>query len=270
MSHFKELVRAVTSRHCENIKRKYSYFFDTLNLNSFWHYRIDHSGHFSYFGTAREWSEYFAQMKYHLNYPYFRHPKFFRPGISFLKSIEDENFVRILNASRDRHNLCLPVLILNTTDKGIEGFGFTSNSDCPQQMGLLINEIQLLKQFCKVFQLENKSLFTALEDNTINLAEIMGQEFYNESSPVLPQLPKLQIIKKLDLRIKPNLTSREIEILKLMLTGLSANQIAIKLYRSKRTIEHHIERAKEKLNCHTKSELIKKIYDLELLQCLDI
>ncbi len=51
------------------------------------------------------------------------------------------------------------------------------------------------------------------------------------------------------------LSVRESEVLFFLMEGLTAREISLLLIRSKRTIEHHIERIKEKMRCYTKDQL---------------
>jgi DNA-binding CsgD family transcriptional regulator len=57
------------------------------------------------------------------------------------------------------------------------------------------------------------------------------------------------------------LTKRETEVAKLLARGQTAKNIALQINRSKRTVEHCIERLKEKTGCSTKFELAEKIMD---------
>ncbi len=51
------------------------------------------------------------------------------------------------------------------------------------------------------------------------------------------------------------LSIRESEILFFLMENLSARDIGALLHLSKRTIEHHIERMKDKMGCHTKDQM---------------
>ena len=72
--------------------------------------------------------------------------------------------------------------------------------------------------------------------------------------------------KKLHLNDGITLTARELACAKLLLQGKSARLIAEALFLSPRTVETHLKNLKEKLQCHTKTELISKIN--ELLNCM--
>lgn len=54
-----------------------------------------------------------------------------------------------------------------------------------------------------------------------------------------------------------SLTAREVQVLRLIGTGLSRNQIASELYRSVKTIDGHQERMMAKLNIHSRVELMR-------------
>jgi DNA-binding CsgD family transcriptional regulator len=62
-----------------------------------------------------------------------------------------------------------------------------------------------------------------------------------------------------------HLSKREHDVLRLLIRGKTAREIAAVLVLSKRTIEHHLENIKEKLHVKSRSELIEKVID-HLLQ----
>jgi DNA-binding NarL/FixJ family response regulator len=85
----------------------------------------------------------------------------------------------------------------------------------------------------------------------------------------LPRIPdKQQLLQKMGIAPGDPLTHGESRVLKLMLKGYTANTISTKIYRSPRTVEHCIERLKEKLLCDKKSDLIQKGKELEVIGCL--
>ncbi len=57
---------------------------------------------------------------------------------------------------------------------------------------------------------------------------------------------------------KLNLTARQVECLYYLLRGKSFSEIGLLLAISKRTVEDHVERIKDKLSCRNKQELIEK------------
>ena len=57
------------------------------------------------------------------------------------------------------------------------------------------------------------------------------------------------------------LTDRERQVLDMAIHGLTAKQIGERLYISRRTVETHLGRARDKLGVRTKRELIAQTYD---------
>jgi DNA-binding CsgD family transcriptional regulator len=65
---------------------------------------------------------------------------------------------------------------------------------------------------------------------------------------------------------KSLLTYRQIECLKYLVQGMTLKQIGNVLCLSPKTIEHYLEIVKNKLNCHTRAELIVKAIRLGLIE----
>lgn len=61
---------------------------------------------------------------------------------------------------------------------------------------------------------------------------------------------------------KPKLTSKESEILNLMLQGLSSEEIAKVLLKSKHTVRSHVRKLYAKFNVHSKHSLILKLHPI--------
>ena len=65
----------------------------------------------------------------------------------------------------------------------------------------------------------------------------------------------------------PRLTSRELEVLKLVAQGMSNKEIAAELYISENTVKNHVRNILEKLHLHSRMEAVvyavrEKILDL--------
>ena len=65
----------------------------------------------------------------------------------------------------------------------------------------------------------------------------------------------------------PRLTSRELEVLKLVAQGMSNKEIATELYISENTVKNHVRNILEKLHLHSRMEAVvyavrEKILDL--------
>jgi DNA-binding NarL/FixJ family response regulator len=90
----------------------------------------------------------------------------------------------------------------------------------------------------------------------------VGEKYFGSSvaNTILDNLEKAQAKSKmLDM-----LTKREIEVLRLLKTGLNNDQIAGKLFLSKRTVDTHKANIKSKLDLKNSHSLITLAYELDL------
>ncbi len=55
----------------------------------------------------------------------------------------------------------------------------------------------------------------------------------------------------------PELTEREIEVLRLVATGMSYKEIAAELFISHRTVQNHVQNTLGKLHMHNRVELVR-------------
>lgn len=267
MSSFQDLT-TVSYRFHNRIKKACLPLFECLNLNNFWHYKITASGYYSVLESNIEWAEYLAGAKFHLYYPYCRHPRYFQNGVSVTK-VEDKRLQPFLTVGKERFSLYDSIQLIAKTEDGIEGFGFTAASSQESHISLLLNELPLLRLFVKKFKEEHQLLLSTLEDNQIDLVKLIGPAFYEKSSSdALTFAVRQAFLQKMGIQNEVSLTPREKEIARLLPKGLSADQIGREIFLSKRTVEHHVERMKEKLQCGSKAELIQKVRELEYFGCL--
>jgi DNA-binding CsgD family transcriptional regulator len=262
MTVFDEMTRAVTCKYNDQIRRGCSTLFELLGLNNFWYYKLTESGGYSYLGSDAPYSEYYSAKKFYLNFPFYRHPRFFKTGITLFSA--ESGFSAEFLSTDLKFNFNNPILFLTKTFEGVEAFGFSSISAGQAQLVKVLNELDLLRLFVRNFKDSNRALFYKLEDNQIDLASLVGSFFYQGgTADGLEDASRDTFLRKMGVHLGAALTSREIDIAKLVLLGLSAGEIGSKFFLSRRTVEHHIERIKEKLSCASKSELIQKARELE-------
>ena len=258
-------------------EKKLNFFLDPLatylDLAHFYYYQISNSGHFVNIGTNPAWKEfYFSNDSHLIHTPYLRHPDHFANGVSFVKGLEHQEFEKLVEQGGERFNVNLSLQFMNKTDEGIEAFGFGINSKALTHHLSLYQELPMLRLFIKKFKEAFHPFFPILKDHQIDLARLVGKDFYKQ--PAAAGMPKSrsrsECLKKLGLDISTPLTAREQAVIKYLLNGNSASQIAKELSISTRTVEHHMERIKNKLNCFSKGELMQKALFLESLGELSI
>lgn len=262
------MIQYVNDRFYNQIVSYCSSLFDSFNLNHFWYYKLTNDGHISFVGTQPEWEEYFASEKLYLTYPNHRHPKFHYDRTILYKHVEDESLKRICDLCCD-FGMRQALVFVNKIPDGIEEFGFSSGTHSDIQTSLFLSEMNLFRLFAKKFKEDNFKLLAGVEDNRVNLSELMGSDFYKNDiqSEKIHQF-KVSFLKTLGIAVEEPLSAREIEIIKLISRGYSAGKIAKRAYLSRRTIEHNIERIKDKLCCDSKVDLVQKTRELEQIGCI--
>lgn len=145
--------------------------------------------------------------------------------------------------------------------KGFNDFDFVHSADANI---LRANDERVIKQNCSVIITEKCNLFNKnqmtvistklpLHGNSKKVLGIIGL------SVILAQEPSSLIADN-------NLTKRQLDCAFHLVLGCTLKEIAANLKISPKTAEHHIDSIKNKLDCYTRSELIKKILKISIIQ----
>jgi DNA-binding CsgD family transcriptional regulator len=260
--------RNVTRIFHDKIKRFSAPLVDYFGVSHFYFYRITNEGFYTGVGLNPEFGDYFFSENLPIITPFYRHPDNFESGIIFHKAIKDKKWENVLQIAEDKFKINFCCQLINKTNNGIEVFDFALNSPNPVQHMTFINELPLVKLFIDRF-LKEFNPFSILENNQIDIAQIIGPSFQKISPFVLSKKSQRdQFLEKMKIEVPGSLTKKEITIIEHLIKGFSASQIANAMILSKRTIEHHLERIKDKFFCHSKSDLIEKVMELKSINCL--
>lgn len=111
-----------------------------------------------------------------------------------------------------------------------------------------------IQNFIGYFKSEARSLIEGMKRDGFNLLKAKNNRFL-ESDQAWP-LSSEEIKTKQFLKAISPLTFREQQCLNLFKQGHTAQSTAAILKLSQRTIEHYFDNIKNKLNCHSKRELL--------------
>lgn len=271
MNSYLEMIQGISTRYSDKIKSVTDNFCGYFQIGQLWYNRVDNKGSLESLSNHPAWTEYFAAEKLYERCPLLRHSKYVKEGITVLNDKEAEACVspQIIDTFYNgtvKYNANTWITIVKKTKSGSDQFGFFINK---KYLPLFINEMQLVNLFTSRFRERLQLVFSKMESFQANLIEIMGSDFYKDQrEETLEDELKQQLLKELGIDESVQLNTREIEIIKLVLQGFSASAIAPQVYLAKRTIEHMLERIKEKLCCDTKTELIQKAREMESLGVL--
>lgn len=198
------------------------------------------------------------------------------------------------------HDVDSKIQIIN--DTGIIICGFNSKTDAtnktmrdvlsPAHAAIILHEDKVVMQGNKIAMFENDllrhddlffqgiSIKSPWYNNNNQLIGFFGASvFYGEHKMVdaLKQISNMGLLSPHTLKNQNILTTfqentyfskRERDVIKLLLRGNSAKEIAEKLQLSRRTVEYYIENIKNKMNVSKKSELIEKLFEKFLKEWL--
>jgi DNA-binding CsgD family transcriptional regulator len=268
VSSFGQMIGNVSSKYHDRIKTNCASLFSCYGLNDFFYYKVSSSGQLSLFNYDLAWAEYYGDQKFYLLDPYFRHPKNYQRGVVLLHNSEEESLRQIFTAGKEKNNRGCSLMLLSKTDTSVEAFGFCPISTKDEQISLLLSEIHILKQFAKHFQENCPKIFSNLDENGIDMRSFLGPRFDESSVHMDAPTDRGLLLRELAPVMKKTLSLMEKRIIGLVLEGYSASQIAKRLFRSKRTIEHSLEKIKGKLGCSSKAELVQQARELEKMGIL--
>ena len=201
---------------------------------------------------------YYSENVFDLN-PISIHPKYHQEGLIFIDSIDDKSTKILAHDAKIKFGIHFGFVLCYSVMDGMEFFSFGLSSSAPAQFLKFYNEIALIKMFIKRFKEEFKSAIAILDEYAIDMANLKGRSYEKTFDLSSQDTERLEFLRKIGAETPEPLTSKENEVVKYFIKGLSAPKIATQLLISPRTVEHHLERIKDKLNCMTKPELVEKI-----------
>lgn len=164
-------------------------------------------------------------------------------------------------------------------DLQAKNFGFNTHSDI---IGLHIFDIiretqashQLIENNKRVL-IDNKKMVFFERSTSKNSTEITGLSYKqplknNHNKPCGTVGIAFLIDNKESLfsdgHSEIALSNRQIDCLYYLTKGMTSKQIAQRLQLSPRTVEHHFEAIKEKLNCHSRTDLVEKAHQVTAIK----
>lgn len=262
MNNFQDMQRSMVNLYHDKLKKICEPLQRNFNVNHFYHYQLKYTGEFIDLGLHADWEELFFSKEFQpsaLQWPTFRNPRKIKSGLISLNLLEHQVFI---STARVQFGINHCLEWVNKNEEGIEAFGFgLETSDRAHQMNFT-QELPLLKLFIKYYQNEFKSYFNSFRDYEVNISNLIGPKFYEDSPN--EDVKRKEFLREIGIETSSiHLSKREKDVAKYLTKGYTASQVAKELFISARTVENHLERIKDKLHCHSKSELTRKVLELE-------
>ena len=251
MSKFKEIIERHTFKQDRRVKNICSPLHQ-IGIDSFGYFRIERDGSFGILSNRPMEVDFYFEEKFHLHHPYFIHPDLVRPGqvlVTIAYSKDDSE--RIFKFIQIYHVF----LIINHNVNNLEGYLFSKKGVGAEITLDFYSKLDLLHSFISYFKRETHVIVEAMMGEKFSLKQEKGEDFL-KVNPTLPLANTNPEIQKFLQLVMP-LSLREQECLKLFKQGKSAQATGAILGLSQRTVEHYIDNIKNKLNCHSKWELLE-------------
>ena len=245
---------------CSDLKR--------LGITFFGHTRIFNDGTRIDLNTDPSMTEEFYYGKdkvYEFYTPDFK-PKTKEEEIIFLDNVGDNLSLKFL---RENYNIDHMLVKIDRRESYCDIWNFGTERDNKDIAEFYCSNINLLTLFTFFYRDKCRDLIRQCENDRIIIEEIIpvtdldqGDEHEHYvlieeiRNSLYSAINRYYINNNSD---EHHLTKAEIECCRWIYQGKTAEEIAIIVNRSKKTIEKHIENIRAKLNCYNKSQLIKTI-----------
>jgi DNA-binding CsgD family transcriptional regulator len=247
-----------------------------FGINHFWYTKTTDKGDFFSIGSNTELHDFYYSNKFFKYSPFFRNPEYMKPGVYCYPNFKDSTFLESLDKCAQKCQVELNIGIVYKNGNNLIRFGYgTPPKERDTFREIFLNNLPLLKKFNEYFLNEAQDLISTANDNLVSLPKEMGEMYYRAPKNFGPSLSSqeksafLHALGLFDKNLINRLSPREIECLKYYYNGFTASQTSARLYISPRTVEHHFESIKNKLNCFAKGNLYPYAQLLDIMGFFD-
>jgi len=236
-----------------------------LGTDLFLQFSLDSDGNWSTLDNAPDNLEFFWGEKLYEGHPYFRSPDFFQSGYMLPELAGHSGYKKTQGKMGDLGRVCQLLLIIRKTMNGIVGYGFATRRTRPGLENVYMNNMGIIDRFLDYFEESAIKMLQESEERKINLPDLLGGQFYEDPNIGIDNLTKndaFRLLASIDpkperARALLSLTPAEKRCLSEYLTGKSAKDIAREIHRSKRTVEVHLDNAKQKCGVNNRTQLFE-------------
>lgn len=267
MKKFYEHSVEFTEKYNNNLKKVCEPLFNFFGMNYFFYAYISYNLKCCVIGTHIDLVQHYLCERLFRYNPFLILPQNLKTGVYLYSSVADNKFqTSITNVEqkfRVRHNC----IITQQDKEGCHTYGFASPIDHFGKENLIVNQNALFKQFIKYFHMEMAPIIDSLHANGVSISDKENCYDIRIPSIELSDLEKQKFLKIIGLikneKILEGITRREKEYLQNLVRGKSNKQIATDFNISLRTVEHYIEKLREKFHCYSRGELIERLIALK-------
>ena len=223
---------------------------------------LDSTGHALIVANRPDFGEVFLDKKGYTFDPHFVFSKNFKEGIKAFTTREEYELL-YLNAQSvygkdfGIHNGFVWQEQISQEIQRLYFFG----SDTPEIYNEVVNNIEVFKKFLKYFKDRNKDIINMFREKKVKISDSKEQYFVDEDSQHVSKREQMNLLLHTVgvLEENTNISKREWQCIELLNLGYSASKTGEILGISRRTVEAHFERIKDKLNVRNKIDILETI-----------
>ena len=208
-----------------------------------------------------DWSEFYYQKEYYLIGPYKKVKHFYDDG-KFLWCARGDIYQEMYQDYKESFNIAHGVTHVIKRPDCNEFFHFAGE---PQNVGLInfyLNNPEVIERFMLYFKDKLSHVIEEAENHRLLIVPNSLHTTSQQKQPMtLHSFKKKMPVERYYLceETKMYLTKREVECTRWHILGKTAEETSIILSISKRTVEAHLDKAKQKLNCLKHTQLAYKL-----------
>lgn len=238
-----------------------------INIDYFAHVYIDKMKQFSALGNKPQFAKHYLTNHYYNNDIHLSELKNFGKYIIW-DAIDLDQKSRKINLEAKEFGIQHLFTIINHSSNGIHYYHFANNENSPAINQFYINNIDLLTAFTQYFNErvnDDKNLSSTYD---IKFKIDSNAQFYLKNKDALSpfSLNKLNFLHFLSAfkqgTAKHTIPLQQLKCIQLLISGLSAKQIAHQLNLSKRTVENYLAKIRREFGFRNSREIIKHYSNL--------
>jgi DNA-binding CsgD family transcriptional regulator len=250
---------ALDFNHAQNVQAIVKPLAERIGIVGFFLIRRYPDGTFINITSEPNWAEFFYNRFYQQDYAPHAIVNHMLPSNNISLSILNAQN-EIWQEGREYFNVGNGITLSKQFEHYHESYTFYAHKDNHDINYFYLNNLDLLQRFVDYFKPKATEFIIQSESNRFHTPE---KYLANSLDKIIPINDYLEI-KQLQQQFHHSpeliesiklLSKKELECLYYLVQGNSAAEIAHIIFRSKRTVEQHIENAKHKLNCHKISQL---------------
>lgn len=238
-----------------------------FGINYFTYHSVTPEGYWRPIVSRMDWADYYTQNQVYLIDPFLMHPNNYQSGALLWTQHLDKSYKEILETAEKQFQMSHGFIIIDRHAQGCDFFGFAAPKQNEAIYSIYLKYQPHLKKFCNYFKSELAQLIKSTYSDPIDLRLLKGKDF--DDADLFPRLFQdsagMSFLHSIKSKPSVNLTKREKQTLSLYIDDMYMQEVADKLGLSVRTIECYLGKVKDKLDCKSKSDLIKKGRELRLL-----